>query len=76
MKRLKAIFNKISAIETVKDLNKNKLTLSDLEMVKICFNDLSSMGKANTISQAAADFYRRNGFTVTEKAISYSITRG
>lgn len=76
MKSLKAIFNKISGLETIADLNKNKLTLSDLEMVKLCFNDLSSMGKANTISQAAADFYRRNGFTVTEKAISYSITRG
>lgn len=76
MKSLKAIFNKISAIETVKDLNKNKLSLHDLDVVRACFNDLSGTGKTETINKAAADFYARNGFTVAEKAISYSITRG
>lgn len=76
MKCLKPIFNKISGLETAADLKKNKLTLADLITVKLCFNDLLCNGEAKTISKAAADFYRRNGFTVTESGISYTITRG
>lgn len=76
MKALKSIFNKISGLETAADLKKNKLTLADLITVKLCFNDLLCSGEAETISKAAADFYRRNGFTVTKSGISYNITRG
>lgn len=80
MNKLNPIIEKIKSIETIKDLNKNKLNLCDYneiieilnEMIYLYNNNLKI--QAETINSNVCFWFHKNGIKTQKHGIGYLIT--
>lgn len=73
---IKKMMKKFEGIDTEKDLKKNKLSLSDYDLVFRSLSDLYYNKSTKTYIKAVADWFKRNGANVKmdEEGINYIIT--
>lgn len=73
-KKISNIYHDYISIETEKDLRKRKMSLSDYDAFRDCFNEIQRNGKTETFISALADYFKKFGFTVTRRTVNYCIT--
>ncbi len=73
---MKTMYDKINSIKTIKDLQKNGLSLSDYNAIKEVYNELYKNGLSKTFIKEVAMFYQKNGFNVSmdDYKVNYIIT--
>lgn len=74
MKNFKQAYKNFCAIETVKDLKKNKLTLVELDEVYRILMDIAEYGHSSTIMEGSKNWIERNGAEVREEGIGWTLT--
>lgn len=74
MKNFKKAYVKFCAIETVKDLKKNKLTLTEFDEVYRIFMEIGEYGHSSTIMEGAKNWMEHNGAEVREEGIGWTLT--
>ena len=74
IKKLSAIYHDYMCIENDADLRKRKLSLSDYNAFPDIFKTIQSHGSTETFISSIADYFKKYGFTVTEKSVNYCIS--
>ena len=74
IKKLSAIYHDYMCIEKDTDLRKRKLSLSDYNAFPDIFKTIQSHGSTETFISSIADYFKKYGFTVTEKSVNYCIS--
>lgn len=74
-KAISKAYTTLRNIETIEDLHKAKLSLSDYHAAMDIFNELSTPGSsAKTFISNVAAFYEKCGFNVVLRNINYVIS--
>lgn len=77
MHKVTRAFSALNEIETVNDLNRERLTLTEYHAISEnirAFGSCRPDAKTETIYSGIADFFSRYGFTVKHSGISYTIS--
>lgn len=77
MHRVTRAFSALNEIETVSDLNRERLTLTEYHAISEnirAFGSCRPDAKTETIYSGIADFFSRYGFTVKYSGVSYTIS--
>ena len=75
VKAINKAYKALVEIYSAEDLKRERLTLAELDAARAIFNDVNRPGThAHTFVKAAADLFKRSGYTVTETATGYKIT--
>lgn len=74
IKKLSAIYHDYMCIENDADLRKRKLSLSDYNAFPDIFKRIQAHGSTETFISSIADYFKKYGFTVTEKSVNYCIS--
>lgn len=77
MKTLEKAIRKYMDIDTAADLRKNKLTLCELDILRLVLMDLRIAGKSETFNTSVAEWCRKNGLQVIDpncETVNYTIS--
>jgi len=69
------MYNTLNSIESIADLKKHKMTLLELNVSKLVFNELQKNNESKTVLKSVAMFYKKNGFQVTSDNVLYTIKK-
>ena len=72
---MKEMYERLNSIESIADLKKHKMTLNDLHVSKLVFNELQKSNESKTVIESVAMFYKKNGFNVTYNEILFTIKK-
>lgn len=65
-KALKKAIEKYNNIDTAKDLRKNKLTVCDVEILRLVLMELMTYGRSETFNTSVAEWCRKIGLNVVD----------